>query len=735
MPDDLKKLYQSSDFWGGLAAMLVALPAAIAFGVTVYAAISPSHAALGALAGIVGATVIGLIASILGGTERLISAPCAPAAALLSAFAIEFLRQGMPGGNVILLLLMLGILAGMFQVLFGFVGLGRLIKYIPYPVVSGYMTGVGLIIIGSQMSKLLGVGAGTAWYQALLTPETWDWRALAVGGATMLAMTLGLLLAKRMPSTILGLCAGLATYFGLASQDASMLEVAGNPLLIGPLGVSGTDYFASITSRWHELGDLHLSQIGALTGSALTLAVLLSVDTLKTCVVVDQITRSRHEPNRELVAQGIANIASSSVGGIPGSGTMGATLVNVASGARTRASGLIEGVLALVFSVALGGFLAWIPIAALAGILIVVGVRMIDRAPLRFMESRATAFDFGVVVAVIVVALTVGLLAASGVGVAMSILLFLREQIGGSVVRHKFYVNQISSTWNRPEEETRILEQKGDQAVIFELQGSLFFGTTQQLYSQLEPELKGRNFILLDMKRIQSVDVTAAHMLCQVRDVLAERGAVLLLSNVREHLPNQVNLREFLEQTGVTDKPDAVRLFDEQDTAIEWVEDRLLGEKETATPEPETPLRLQEMELFKTRKDETLADLEASLVTRTFAAGETVYSRGEAGDAIYLIRRGSAKVFLPLGGGRTRHIGTYGRGDFFGGLAFLDGWPRGDDAIAQAETEVYVLTLEQFNKLAEGHKRLALTLLDALSRTLALRLRQADREIAMLREY
>lgn len=735
MREFFKSLHMSGDFWGGLAAMLVALPASIAFGVTIYSAIAPAHAALGALAGIVGATVIGLIASTLGGTDRLISAPCAPAAAVLSAFAIGLVADGVPQGNIILMLLMLGILAGLFQVLFGVVGIGRLIKYIPYPVVSGYLTGVGLIIIGSQIGKLVGTEAGTTWYHSLVSPWLWDWRAVAVGAATMLAMLLGPGLTRKVPGTILGIAAGIATYFALALQDESLFELAGNPLIIGPLGASSDGYLASITGRWDEIGDLRLSQVAALLGSALTLAVLLSIDTLKTCVVLDQMTRSRHDPNRELIAQGIANVTSSSVGGIPGAGTMGATLVNLSSGATTRASGLVEGISSLIFALVLSNFIAWIPVSALAGILIAVGLRMIDREPLRFIQSPATVFDFAVVVTVVVVALTIGLIAASGVGVAMAIILFLREQIGGSVVRHKFYVNQMSSNWHRPESETRILEQKGDQAVIFELQGSLFFGTTQQLYGELEPEIKTRHFVILDMKRIQSLDVTAAHMLRQVRDALAERQALLLLSNVRENLPNGRNLREFLEQTGVTENTDTVRLFPELDSAIEWVEDRLLGEVEQFRPAPETPLELAEMELFKNRKDDTLADLDARLERRTYPAGATIYSRGEPGDAIYLIRRGTVRIFAPLGAGRTRHIASFGRGDFFGGLAFLDGRPRGDDAIAATETEFFVLSQEQFALLADEHKRLAVTLLTALARSLALRLRHADTEIAMLQEY
>ena len=731
----LKKLYMTGDFWGGLAAMLVALPAAIAFGVTIYSAIAPVHAALGALAGIVGAAVIGLVASTLGGTDRLISAPCAPAAAVLSAFAIELVHEGVPGGNIVLMLLMLGILAGGFQVLFGFVGIGRLIKYIPYPVVSGYLTGVGLIIIGSQISKLVGTESGTTWYHSLISPLMWDWRAVAVGGATIIAMVLGPSVTSKLPGTILGIIAGLVTYFSLASQDPSLLQVSNNPLIIGELGASGEGYIAAITGRWNEIGDLRLSQVAALLGSALTLAVLLSIDTLKTCVVLDQMTHTQHSPNRELVAQGIANITSSSVGGIPGSGTMGATLVNLSSGATTRASGLVEGVSALVFALLLSSFIAWMPVAALAGILIVVGWRMIDREPLRFIQSSATVFDFAVVVTVVVVALTIGLIAASGVGVAMAIILFLREQIGGSVVRHKFYVNQMSSNWHRPESETRILEQKGDQAVIFELQGSLFFGTTQQLLSQLDPEIKTRHFIILDMKRVQSVDVTAAHLLKQVRDTLAERQALLLLSNLRESLPNGRDLRKFLEQTGVTDNGETVRLFPELDSAIEWVENRLLGEAELIQPEPEIALQLSEMELFKNHKDDTLVDLEARLENRIYAAGEIIYSCGEVGDSIYLIRRGSVKIFAPIGAGRTRHIASFGRGDFFGGLAFLDGRPRGDEAIAATEAEFFVLSKEQFSLLTEEHKKLALTLLSALSRSLALRLRHSDTEIAMRQEY
>ena len=731
----LKRKQAPGDFWGALAAMLVALPSSIAFGVTVYSAIGPGYAALGALAGMVGATVIGLVASTLGGTDRLISAPCAPAAAVLSAFAIALTSQGVAPEVIVLLLILLGVLTGIVQMLLGFIGVGGLIKYVPYPVVSGYLSGVALIIIGSQIPKFVGAAAETRWWAALMSPGLWDWRSVAIGMATVLVAVLAPKVTKLVPGTILGIVAGLLTYCVLATQDPTMWEVTGNPLVIGSLGVSKEGYFASITGRWQDIGDLRLGQIAELLGSALTLAALLSIDTLKTCVVIDQLTRTRHLPNRELMAQGIANITSSVVGGMPGAGTMGATVVNLTSGAKTRMSGVLEGVMCLIAALALGSFLAWVPVAALAGILIVIGIRMIDREPLRFIESRATVFDFAVVMTVVVVALTISLIAASAAGVAMAIILFVREQIGSSVVHHKGYANQMSSTWVRSEVDSRVIEEKGDQAVIFELQGSLFFGTTQKLYAELEPELSKRNYVVLDLKRVQSVDVTAAHLLRSVRDALEERGAMLLLSGVREKLPNGRNLREFLEQTGVVTADDTVvRVFAERDDAIEWVEDRILGERE-GPAEEEAPIQLHQMHLFSNHKEETLKDLEARLESRSYKAGETVYALGSVGDAIYWIRRGTIRIFAPLGDGRVRHIASFGRGDFVGGLGFLDDRPHGNDAVALTPADVYVLSREQFDRVAVEHKRLAFDLMTALARTLALRLRHAETELTVLQEY
>jgi SulP family sulfate permease len=447
--------------------------------------------------------------------------------------------------------------------------------------------------------------------------------------------------------------------------------------------------------------------------------------------VLDALTRSRHNSNRELVGQGLGNLASAFIGGVPGAGQMGATLVNMSSGAQTRLSGLIEGVLALVAFLILGTFIAWVPIPALAGILIVIGFRMFDRASLHLLKSRATILDFAVIVTVVVVALTVSLIAASGAGIALAVVLFIREQIRGSIVRSKAYGNQMFSKRVRLPDEMAILEKRGDHTAIFELQGSLFFGTTDQLYTTVEPELKTRTYIILDMRRVQSVDLTAVHMLEQIEGMLAERGAFLIFSNLPENVPSGQDMRQYFDQVGLVKSESHIQTFSELDEALEWVEERLI-EEEHLQRMLEKPLELREIDVFLGRKESTLAALESCMDKRSYKAGEKIFAQGDAGDEMFLIRRGAVRIVLPLSEKQGHHLATFGRGDFFGEMAFLDPAPRSADALAFTDTDLFVLSRTRFDTLAEEHKKLAMGLVLSVARVLSIRLRYANAELRAL---
>ena len=723
----------AGDIWGGLAAMLVALPSAIAFGVAIFSPLGGGLSAQGAIAGILGATALGLIAPFAGGSTRLITAPCAPAAAVLSALAIGFTQDKLPAEQILLLLGMIGLLAGAIQIALGLAGIGRLIKFIPFPVVSGYLSGVGLIIIGSQIPKFLGAPAGSGLIDALRAPGTWVWQSMVVGAVVIAAMVLTPRLTLKVPAAILALLAGVATYLGLGLLDPALLSTDNNPLLVGALGGGGGGgVLDSLNLRWQGMNGLGLDTVIKILVPSLTLAVLLSIDTLKTCLVIDAMTNSHHESNRELIGQGLGNIGSSLLGGIPGAGTMGASLINISSGGHSKLSGLMTGVFSLVAFLLLSPLIAWVPVAALAAILMVIGVRMIDRHSLAFFYSPATRLDFMVILSVILVAIFGNLIAASGVGVALAIFLFIREQTRSSVVRNRIEGHDIFSKRARKEHDHERVERESSNTVVFELQGSLFFGTASQLHDALEKETGSRKYVILNMRRVQSLDVTATHVLEQIKDQLEENNAYLVFCDIPKGLPSGLKMKRFLKDTGVVRPTNKAFAFSQLDEALEWVEAR---ETEDAEREHANSiaLELRALPFLRDCSEADIAALEAETDLRHIKAGKKVFKAGAEEEELYLIRRGTVKITVPIRKKDNYHLATCAPGEIIGGMGFIELTPHATDAHAMTDVEVYVLSRSRFNTLLAAHPALGLILVENIARNLSSRLRVTIGELQALR--
>lgn len=723
----------TGDAWGGLAASLVVLPQSIAFGVATYAAFGPAYAAYGALAGFLGAAAIGLAASAAGGAPRLISTPCAPAAAVMAPLAATLLLHVQSPEQVMVLLLVVGLLVGLLQITFGLLGGGTLIKYIPYPVVTGYLSGVAILIVLSQGPKLLGLPKGMALTPGLWTLSAWRWEAVVVGLTTIAGIYAGPKLTKKIPATVLGMTGGVLAYLALALWRPDLRVTAGNPLVIGPLGLQAAG-FGAWTTRWAVAAALGFSQVRELLFPALTLAILLSIDTLKTCVVLDAMTGTRHDSNRELIGQGLGNALSGLAGGMPGSGAMAPTVVNLSSGGRSRASGLFSAVFVVAAFLLLSRAVAWLPLSALAGMLIVLAGRMFDWHSFHLLRQRATWFDFAVAAAVVATAVSVDLVLASGVGLALSILLFIRNMMHSSVVRRKVYGDQVFSHQRRLPAEAAVLAREGSKIAIFELQGSLFFGTADQLYTDVEPEFSRRKYFIFDMKRVLSVDFTAAHMLDMIENRLFERGGRLLFANIPQTSPTGQDLTSYLRLLGLADPARRAHLFPTLDDAFTWAEDRILA-KNLGGAAPDSPLPLEEIDLLKGLDPSCLAALKACTGSRALAPGEPVFKQGdESADEMYLIRRGRVRIELDVASGGRRLLAVFSRGDFFGEMAFLDRGRRAASAVALAPTELFTLSRRRCEEAASRDPELGLKLLTRLSKALALRLRQADAEIRALHE-
>ncbi|MHB1049638.1 MAG: SLC26A/SulP transporter family protein [Bacteroidota bacterium] len=728
---------KAGDIWGGLAAMLVALPSSIAFGVITYSVLGSEYAGAGAMAGMMGAAAIGLVAPLFGRTGGLISAPCAPAAAVLTAFITGILAGNSGGGitpeNIFLLLALTALFSAGLQILYGVIGGGRLIKFIPYPVVSGYLSGVGVLIALGQLPKLFGFTKEISLLQGLSTPALWKKEGLAVGIVTILLMALAPRITKKIPAAIIGLLGGILFYFILALFSPALLTQSGNPLIIGPIQASGS-FFDTAAGRITSFFSVNIASLQLIIIPALTLSVLLSIDTLKTCVGLDAMTRSRHNSDRELIGQGIGNLASCIVGGMPGAGTMGPTLVNITSGGRTPRSGIIEGGFVILAILLLSRLIAWVPIAALAGILLVIAWRMFDKSMFRLLKYPEGRLDFAVIAGVVLVSITVDLIAASGVGVALAILLFIRDQIRGSVIRRKLYLNQISSKTRRRVAEREILNQQGDQGVFCELQGNLFFGTTDQLFTQLGPDLRTKRYILMDMRRVQSMDYTAAHLFEQMHEQLAERGGQLVFSGMPSGLLDERNFEHYLTRLGVVKEEAGVMISETLDGALEWMEERILENAGAVKEGEERLLEVKDFELFREFDEKALKEMKACMSEMSLATGEKAFSHGDVGDETYLVRRGSVRILLPLESGKFHHLATIGSGDFFGEIAFLDKGKRSADVEAKVPTELYVLSRARFNQQSRSDPTFGVQVFARLAHAIALRLRQTDSELRVLEE-
>jgi sulfate permease, SulP family len=712
------------EWWGGLAAMLVALPSSIAFGVVIFTAVSPQLAGSGALAGVVGAAALGIIAPAISRNGGFISSPCAPAAAVMAGVATSLaLEAKFPAAHILVLLALTALVSAVLQATYGALRFGRLIKYIPYQVVTGYSCGVAVIIAAAQIPRLLGVSNRRV-SDALVSPEAWKWPGIVVGAVTIAVMVLAPRFTKVVPAAILALASGIATYFAIASVDRSLLRMASNSLIIGPIHAAG-----SMAGPFGAIGRITAADVVVIIGPALTLSLLLSIDTLKTGVLLDTMLRVRHNSDRELIGQGLANAVAALAGGVPGSAGTGPTVVNVTSGGRTHWSGVIEGMLALGVFLAFRDFVAWLPIGALAGILLVIAWRMFDFKIFRLLTVPSTRLDFFVIVVVIVVAASVGLIEATATGVGLTMLIFIRAQLHANVILRKSDLRQTRSKRRRNPDEVAVLDAHGDEGLVVQLRGDLFFGTTDQLFTDLQHDLAIRRFILLDFRRLESMDYTAANLLMQMKQRLAEHNGLLIFSGMPSSAQTQQDMEDYLRKLAIV--TGGIGIFDTRDSALEWMEDRILQANGWTPSESKPPLTLAEIPVFHNFNGTWLEELLALIETRRLEPEEKVFSIGDTGDEIFFVRKGRVHIDLPLEAGKRHHLATMCRGDFFGEMSFLDRGPRSANAEAATRTELFALSRSAFDRIDQV---LAGRIFEQLAFAIAQRLRVADAELRALEE-
>lgn len=536
------------DIMGGVTAGVVALPLALAFG---------EASGAGPIAGLYGAIIVGFFASLFGGTGAQISGPTGP---MIVVFAGVF--AGLAGDPKLVFLAV--VLAGIIQILLGIMKFGQYIKLVPYPVVSGFMSGIGCIIIALQTARLFGhepEGKGTI--PALISiPD-------AVADPNLIALGLGVLtlvivftwpksLGKFIPGALAALVIG--TLISVAFPGAPILGdiPTGLPSLIVPTFTSSAMFLV--------------------LEAAILLALLGAIDSLLTSLVADNMTRTRHNSDRELVGQGIGNAVAGFFGGIPGAGATMRTVVNIRSGGGTKISGMIHGALLFAVAVSLAPLAEQIPHAVLAGILVKVGYDILDVAYLK-RAHKGPRWDLALMVLVLVLTVFVDLITAVAAGVVLAALAFVKQTAD-------LQLKALSSVEPRTDhpEELALLRETGGRVTLFDFGGPLSFGAAADLGHQVRDKWKdGQAALILDFSRVQDVDLSAIKAVETIAEDATLAGKQLLISGASKKID------DLLHGLDVGQKIPQDHWFDDPKSALQYALDHLKAKDLADTSPAGTP--------------------------------------------------------------------------------------------------------------------------------------------------
>ena len=515
------------DLFGGLTAGIVALPLALAFGIQAFGGINaPNAASIGALAGLVGATMLGMFAAIFGGTPSQISGPTGPmtvvAAALVSA-AWSSSQESLPA--VLISMTMAALFCGLFQVLFGLIKLGKYVRYIPYPVLSGFMSGIGVIIILQQIYPLVGEKGSGSMIELLagFPSEVADGislTALLLGLGTILIVVLMPLLTKKVPATLVALVVmTVVSLFCNLPEDRTIGLI--------PSGLPKPFFMKGNLAGLDWLGILKAAII-----PGLTLAGLGSIDTLLTSVVADNITKTKHNSNRELIGQGIGNAVAGLFCGLPGAGATMRTVVNVRSGGRTRLSGVVHALLLLAVMLGLGGVVKYVPLSVLAGILITVGWGIIDFKGFKDLLKIPRA-DAVVLIVVFLVTVFVDLLTAVGIGMVIACVLFMKrasDLVEGGYSSQEMTNFDKESPWN---DEGGMPDKAKHSIYIQRLNGPIFFGTINKFKQVMTDVPVDAKIVIIRMRLVSFMDQSGLYAMETAIKEIQSRGATVLMTIIQ----------------------------------------------------------------------------------------------------------------------------------------------------------------------------------------------------------
>ncbi len=705
----------------GTIGSLSVLAVLLTLGLLSFAPLGAQAGALGLPAAFVAAALGGVVYAALGRNGLPVAGPSSATALILAALVASLAADprlapsSADGAASILALCGAAVmLCGLLQVMLAWSGVAAMVRFVPQPVLAGFMNGVALLILLAQLPLLLGLPSGGGLGQLPDLAQAQP-GALVLGLATALGLWWAARRWPRAPAVLWVLVAGAALHAALAQLTPIPL---GGRIGALPPGLPGTAVLPRLL-QWEGWALLQ-AHAAVVAGTAVTLALIGALESSLNNLALDQVRHTRHDPRRDLVAIGCTNLACGALGGLPVVALRARAIAILQAGGEGRAA-VLGGSVVLGLLYLLGApLLAWLPMPVLAGIMIIIAFGLVDRWSGRLLaqwwagdRSRDLRLSLAVVVLVCAVTMWQGFVAGVALGVLLSMAVFVLR-MNRSLVRTRTTATASPSRRVYPDAIEARLRPLRDCIAVFQLEGALFFGSGERLLTETEALDPRCRALVLDLRRVGTIDETGAVLLQQLTVRLRERGVEVRLAGLGEGSPQARALQAF--GVGLQGYPDI-------DRAVEAAERQLLGD---AVPDPLEEVPLSESLLLRGLDTAQRELVCARMRPQTLAAGETLFGEGDAADRIYVLARGSVSVLsAPEPGVHRQRYLSLSPGMMFGETAMLDGRGRSAAVVADTDATVVALTQDTLHGIEREHPALAARLYRNIAVHLSERLRSS----------
>ena len=650
-----------------------------------------------------------------------------PVLALIARHIVETIPLEAPFDErlytVIATIIVNSLIGGILFIALGRFKLGGLIRFIPYPVVGGFLAGIGVLLIQGAFQSLSGIDPNHLEFSALFQPNVlFQWLPGLVFALVLFFALKHVEHFLVIPGVVGGAIA--LFYLGLAITGTSIEQASSQGWLLGEIPSGSLFHFVTLPALTHANWEVVWKQLPDLAALWLIDAIAL----LFSASGIELVASRDLDLNHELKVAGIASLASGLGGGVSGFHVLGETTLVRHLGGNSRLVGwLIAGI---CLATLLGGasILSFLPKLIVVGIPLLLGLELLNdwlyKAWFKFSRS-----DFVIIILIVLIIAFVGYIQGIGVGLIAATIVFVINYSRLSVTKRVASGAYYHSNVLRTSEEANILREKGDRTYILELQGLIFFGTANKLLNQIRDRINNSThqpveFVILDFRLVSGLDVSAAISFAKLKQVAKQKRVHLLFTNL------SLEAKQRLKQEGCLGDGDLVCLvFPDLDRGVEWCERQILESEHLARQETRSLPEHLEAHCFE---PEQVDRLMTYLKLRQLKEGEYLFRQGEPFDGLYFVGAGQVSVVLELAAGQTKRIRTYTVGNTIGEMGLYRKAPRMASVVADSPSEVYFLSTEAFEQIEVSEPLLAASFHRFIVNLLAERLSHREEELKNL---